>query len=66
MFFDADLRGAVAWLFGAEGQGVSSALLERADEILRIPMVEGIESLNVGAAAAVCLFEQMRQRGITP
>ncbi|MCL1825877.1 MAG: RNA methyltransferase [Betaproteobacteria bacterium] len=66
MFFDADLRGPVAWLFGAEGQGVSPALLERADEILRIPMMEGIESLNVGAAAAVCLFEQMRQRGATP
>ncbi|MDR2881540.1 MAG: RNA methyltransferase [Azoarcus sp.] len=62
MFFDADLCGPVAWLFGAEGQGVSSTLLERADEILSIPMMKGIESLNVGAAAAVCLFEQMRQR----
>jgi TrmH family RNA methyltransferase len=61
-FFDADLRGPVAWLFGAEGQGVSPDLLARADEVLTIPMVEGIESLNVGAAAAICLFEQMRQR----
>lgn len=60
--FDADLNGSVAWIFGAEGQGISPALLERADEILSIPMKEGIESLNVGAAAAVCLFEQMRQR----
>ncbi|MCL2589336.1 MAG: RNA methyltransferase [Betaproteobacteria bacterium] len=66
MFFDADLLGPVAWLFGAEGQGVSSALLARADETLRIPMMEGIESLNVGAAAAVCLFEQVRQRGVMP
>jgi TrmH family RNA methyltransferase len=65
-FFDADLHGPVAWLFGAEGQGVSPALLARADEILTIPMREGIESLNVGAAAAVCLFEQMRQRGVSP
>ncbi|MDR2015714.1 MAG: RNA methyltransferase [Azoarcus sp.] len=64
MFFEADLRGPVAWLFGAEGQGVSPALLASADEILRIPMMGGIESLNVGAAAAVCLFEQMRQRGV--
>ena len=61
MFFEADLRGSVAWLFGAEGQGVSPALLARADEILCIPIQEGIESLNVGAAAAICLFEQMRQ-----
>jgi len=66
MIFDADLRGPVAWLFGAEGQGVSPELLERADEILRIPMMEGIESLNVGAAAAVCLFEQLRQSRATP
>ena len=66
VFFDADLRGPVAWFFGAEGQGVSPALLKRADEILRIPMMEGIESLNVGAAAAVCLFEQMRQRKEIP
>ena len=66
MFFDADLRGPVAWLFGAEGQGISPALLARADEILRIPMMEGIESLNVGAAVAVCLFEQMRQCGVVP
>jgi len=65
MLFDADLRGPVVWFFGAEGQGVSSALLARADEILYIPMMEGIESLNVGAAAAVCLFEQMRQRKAT-
>jgi TrmH family RNA methyltransferase len=60
--FDADLRGPLAWLFGAEGQGLSPALLARADEILNIPMAAGVESLNVGAAAAVCLFEQLRQR----
>ncbi|MDR3214007.1 MAG: RNA methyltransferase [Azoarcus sp.] len=59
--FDADLRGPLAWLFGAEGQGVSPTLLARADEIVTIPMAAGIESLNVGAAAAVCLFEQLRQ-----
>ncbi|MDR1462785.1 MAG: RNA methyltransferase, partial [Azoarcus sp.] len=51
--FDIDLRGPLAWIFGAEGQGVSPALLARADEIAAIPMAEGIESLNVGAAAAV-------------
>ncbi|PKO55396.1 MAG: RNA methyltransferase, partial [Betaproteobacteria bacterium HGW-Betaproteobacteria-21] len=56
-----DLSGPVAWLFGAEGQGVSAALLARADEIVTIPMAAGSESLNVGAAAAVCLFEQVRQ-----
>lgn len=56
-----DLRGPVAWLFGAEGQGLSPALLARADQRVIIPMAGGIESLNVGAAVAVCLFEQARQ-----
>lgn len=56
-----DLSGPVAWLFGAEGQGLSPALLARADQRVIIPMAEGIESLNVGAAVAVCLFEQARQ-----
>lgn len=59
--YSVDLTGAVAWLFGAEGQGVSPALQARADEIVTIPMAAGMESLNVGAAAAVCLFEQVRQ-----
>ncbi len=59
--YDLDLRGPVAWLFGAEGQGLSPALLARADRCVIIPMAAGIESLNVAAAAAVCLFEQMRQ-----
>lgn len=56
-----DLRGAVAWLFGAEGQGLSPVLLARADQRVIIPMAAGVESLNVGAAVAVCLFEQARQ-----
>ncbi len=59
--YSVDLTSAVAWLFGAEGQGLSPALLARADEIVTIPMAAGMESLNVGAAAAVCLFEQVRQ-----
>ena len=57
-----DLRGPVAWLFGAEGQGLSPALLARADQRVIIPMAAGVESLNVGAAVAVCLFEQARQQ----
>lgn len=58
-----DLRGPIAWLFGAEGQGLSPPLLARADQRVLIPMAPGIESLNVGAAVAVCLFEQARQTG---
>ncbi|GAB4172525.1 MAG: RNA methyltransferase [Rhodocyclaceae bacterium] len=61
--FEADLRGETVWLFGAEGRGISPALRASAHETVFIPMAGGVESLNVTAAAAVCLFEQKRQRG---
>jgi TrmH family RNA methyltransferase len=51
-----------AWVMGHEGQGVSAALLERCAQALRIPQPGGEESLNVAAAAAVCLYESARQR----
>jgi TrmH family RNA methyltransferase len=60
--FDLDLTGPVAWIFGAEGGGVSLELGARATARVRIPMPGPAESLNVAAAAAVCLFEQVRQR----
>jgi RNA methyltransferase, TrmH family len=60
--YQADLRGPLAWAFGNEGSGLSAALTGVAGEQLRIPMPGGTESLNVAAAAAVCLFEQVRQR----
>ncbi len=58
-----DLRGPVAWLFGSEGQGLSPAVAALATKRVRIPMPGGMESLNVGVAAGVCLFEQLRQQG---
>jgi TrmH family RNA methyltransferase len=61
--YQADLRGPLAWVFGNEGAGVSAALSAAATEQLRIPMPGKTESLNVAAAAAICLFEQARQRG---
>lgn len=59
--FDADLSGDVALLFGNEGAGLSPALAALAHETVHIPMPGRAESLNVGAAAAVCLFERVRQ-----
>jgi TrmH family RNA methyltransferase len=53
---DADLSGRLAWAFGAEGAGLSAGLLARAAEQVTIPMAGG-ESLNVAAAAAICLYE---------
>jgi RNA methyltransferase, TrmH family len=51
-----------AWIFGHEGQGVDPALLLRCHSTLRIPQPGGEESLNVAAAAAICLYESMRRR----
>ncbi len=60
--YDADLSQPLAWLFGHEGQGVSEALLEHASQRVAIPHLGAMESLNVAASAAVCFFEQLRQR----
>jgi TrmH family RNA methyltransferase len=51
-----------AWVMGHEGQGVSAALMQQCDVTLRIPQPGGEESLNVAAAAAICLYESARQR----
>ncbi len=59
--FAADLRGDVALLFGNEGAGLSPELASLARQTVHIPMPGRAESLNVGAAAAVCLFERVRQ-----
>lgn len=58
-----DLRQPCAWLFGNEGRGVAADLLEAADWRVHIPQSARVESLNVAAAAAICLFEQRRQQG---
>lgn len=60
--FDLDLAGAVAFVVGNEGAGVSLALHQAATSWVRIPMPGAVESLNVAAAAAVCFFERVRQR----
>ncbi|MCL2022244.1 MAG: RNA methyltransferase [Betaproteobacteria bacterium] len=52
----------LAWIFGAEGQGISAAVLKEAQQRVCIAMPGGMESLNVSAAAAVCLFESLRRR----
>ncbi len=57
-----DLRQPCVWLFGNEGQGVADELMARADWRVHIPQSTAVESLNVAAAAAVCLFEQRRQQ----
>ena len=60
--FDADLSGEIALVFGNEGAGVSRALAQAAHAVVAIPMRGKVESLNIAAAAAICLFERVRQR----
>ncbi|MGE5169568.1 MAG: TrmH family RNA methyltransferase, partial [Rudaea sp.] len=55
-------RGRIAIAIGSEGRGLSPAALAAVDERIAIPMASGSESLNAAAAAAVVLFEGVRQR----
>lgn len=55
-------RGPTLWVFGSEGQGLSREARAAAGLRLRIPLAAPVDSLNVSAAAAVCLFEQARRR----
>jgi len=59
----ADFSGDCCLIFGSEGDGISQAVLDACDEAVAIPMPPEVDSLNVGAAAAVFLYEVARQRG---
>ena len=61
VYFETNLKGATAFVMGAEDVGISAGLLERVDEKISIPMREGIGSLNVSASAAVVMYEKLRQ-----
>jgi TrmH family RNA methyltransferase len=60
--YEVDLRAPCVWVFGNEGEGLAAEIEQRLDWRLTIPQSTKVESLNVAAAAAVCLFEQRRQR----
>jgi 23S rRNA (guanosine2251-2'-O)-methyltransferase len=60
-YFDERLTGSVAFILGGEGGGLSQQLMNKCDKVVRIPMSGYLDSLNVGVAAAVVLYERMRQ-----
>jgi tRNA G18 (ribose-2'-O)-methylase SpoU len=59
---ETNLAGDCCLIFGSEGPGLSAAVLAACDEAVMIPMSQEVDSLNVGSAAAVFLFEAARQR----
>ncbi len=62
LMYDADFRRPTVIVMGSEEKGISKEVLKLCDEQLAIPMIGAIESLNVSAAAAIMLFEVVRQR----
>ncbi|HXC62230.1 MAG TPA: 23S rRNA (guanosine(2251)-2'-O)-methyltransferase RlmB [Nitrospiria bacterium] len=62
VYHQTDLRGPLALIIGGEGKGIRRLVLEHCDALISIPMVGRVESLNVSVAAAIVLYEVLRQR----
>src|SRR3990167_3508387 len=60
--YQADLKGPVALVLGAEGDGMRQLTAKTCDQLVSIPMQGAVESLNVSVASGVCLYEALRQR----
>ena len=60
--YDCKLKGPMAWVFGAESEGMRRLTREHCDELVRIPMAGTVESLNISVASGVCISETVRQR----
>tara|TARA_R110000822_G_scaffold15732_12_gene54070 strand:+ start:263 stop:793 length:531 start_codon:yes stop_codon:yes gene_type:complete len=60
--YQADFKGPVALVMGAEGTGMRRLTREHCDQLINIPMLGHVDSLNVSVATGVCLYEALRQR----
>lgn len=63
--YQVDQKVPLAWVLGAEADGLRRLTRETCDELVQIPMLGSVESLNVSVASGICLFETRRQRGLT-
>lgn len=64
--YQADLKGPLALVMGAEGKGMRRLTRETCDGLVKLPMAGSVSSLNVSVAAGICLYEAVRQRAGTP
>jgi 23S rRNA (guanosine2251-2'-O)-methyltransferase len=62
LYQGVDMKRPVAIVLGAEGAGMRQLTRKHCDELVSIPMMGGVESLNVSVASGVCLYEARRQR----
>ncbi len=62
--YDTNLKGSLAIVMGAEGEGIRHLTGETCDFLFRIPMRGGVPCLNVSVATGICLYEALRQRGV--